>query len=78
MMNITTATKGRENTELLLIDFEHGYMDVKDPVDGVCRVPLDKDYDVMPTAKELTLCVEARLKEITDVKQLPPAKNAED
>jgi hypothetical protein len=63
-MIISTAIKGRESAEVLLIDFEHGYMDVKDPVDGVCRVPLDKTYNAMPTTKDLAVCVEAKLKEI--------------
>jgi hypothetical protein len=56
-MKVETGIKGREQADILLIDFEHGYMDVRDPVDGVCRVPLEKKFAQMPTPIELTACV---------------------
>jgi hypothetical protein len=50
--------------EVLLIDFEHEFMDVRDPVDGVCRVPLEKKFAQMPTPAELTACAKKVLSEI--------------
>lgn len=65
-MNIETGIKGREQAEILLIDFEHGYMDVRDPVDGACRIPLDKEYQTVPTTLEITTCAKAALKDIAE------------
>ena len=65
-MKVETGIKGREQADILLIDFEHGYMDVRDPVDGVCRIPLDKEYQTVPTTLEIVNCTKVALNNIAE------------
>jgi len=60
---IALDNKTRPEVQILAIDFERGMVDLRDPVDGVCRVPLLGDPGVLPTAKDLAASAEAVLGE---------------
>lgn len=75
-MKINSQIEGREELDLLLIDFEHEFMDVRDPVDGICRIPLKATK--LPVEADLSTAAKKVIKPVEKPKDAdvidPPAK----
>lgn len=66
-MKINSQIQGREEMDLLLIDFEHEFMDVRDPVDGICRIPLKATK--MPVEADLSTAAKKVIKPVEKPKE---------